>query len=77
VIAARRFVDARSADISVGLGRQSGHRMTVVESTAAALRTLRSDLIDPILAVHHGASSSAPATAQSSSFAGWSTRGAA
>jgi hypothetical protein len=35
----------------------------------ARLRTLRSDLIDPILAVHHGRLVSAPATALLSSFA--------
>jgi adenylate cyclase len=35
----------------------------------ARLRALRSDLIDPTIAVHHGASSSAPGTARSSSSA--------
>jgi class 3 adenylate cyclase len=35
----------------------------------ARLRTLRSDLIDPILAVYHGRVVSAPATVQSWSFA--------
>jgi adenylate cyclase len=40
----------------------------------ARLRSLRSDLIDPTIAVHHGASSSARATAASSSSAVSSTR---
>jgi adenylate cyclase len=39
------------------------------DRTLSRLRGLRSDLIDPAIAAHHDASSSAPATARSSSSA--------
>ena len=39
----------------------------------ARLRTLRSDLVDPIISVTAAASSSAPAMARSSNSAAWST----
>jgi adenylate cyclase len=39
----------------------------------ARLRALRSDVIDPTIAVHHGRSLSAPTTAESSSSSGSST----
>jgi hypothetical protein len=47
------------------------------DRTLARLRTLRSDLIDPIIPCTMDASSSAPATVRSSSSAAWSTRCAA
>jgi adenylate cyclase len=43
----------------------------------ARLRTLRSDLIDPTIAVHHGALLSAPEMTASLSFTAWWTRCAA
>ena len=42
------------------------------DRTLARLRALRSDLIDPTIALHPAASSSAPQIAASSSFAAWS-----
>jgi class 3 adenylate cyclase len=44
------------------------------DRTLARLRAVRSDLIDPTIAVHHAGSSSAPAMAQLSSFGVSSTR---
>jgi class 3 adenylate cyclase len=46
----------------VGYSRLAG---SDEERTLARLRALRSDLIDPTIAVHHGRSSSAPATGAS------------
>jgi class 3 adenylate cyclase len=43
------------------------------DRTLARLRTLRSDLIDPIISVHHGRVVKRPATARSLSSAAWST----
>jgi class 3 adenylate cyclase len=43
------------------------------DRTLARLRALRSDLIDPTIALHHGRLSSGPVTAFSSSFAASST----
>ena len=40
---------------------------------AARLRTLRSDLIDPIISVHHGRVVKRTGTARSSNSAAWST----
>ena len=42
------------------------------ERTLARLRALRSDLIDPTIALHHGRVLSGRAMASSSSFAAWS-----
>jgi adenylate cyclase len=43
------------------------------DRTLARLRTLRSDLVDPIISVNRDVSSNALATARSSSSAAWST----
>ena len=47
------------------------------DRTLSRLRGLRSDLIDPAIAAHTGAPSSAPGTAASSSFAAWLMQSAA
>ena len=61
----RKLAAILVADI-VGYSRLAG---ADEDRILARLRTLRSDLIDPILAVHHGRLVSAPATALLSSFA--------
>ena len=43
------------------------------DRTLARLRTLRSDLIDPIISVHHGRVVKRTGAARSSSSAAWST----
>ena len=69
----RKLAAILVADV-VGYSRLAG---ADEDRTLARLRALRSDLIDPTIAGTTAASSSAPATAASSSFAAWSTRCAA
>jgi adenylate cyclase len=47
------------------------------DRTLSRLRGLRSDLIDPAIAAHHGRVVKLPATGSSSNFAAWSTQSAA
>jgi adenylate cyclase len=61
----RKLAAILVADV-VGYSRLAG---VDEDRILARLRALRSDLIDPTIAVHHGPSSSALATARSLSFA--------
>ena len=69
----RKIAAILVADV-VGYSRLAG---ADEDRTLSRLRGLRSDLIDPATAAHHGRVVSAPATALLSSFAVWSTRCAA
>jgi len=71
----RKIAAILVADV-VGYSRLAG---ADEDRTLARLRALRSDLIDPTIAVHHRrvvkrTGESAPGTAFLSSFAAWSTR---
>ena len=61
----RKIAAILAADV-VGFSKLAG---ADEERTLARLRSLRSDLIDPTIAVHHGRESNARATVCWSSFA--------
>ena len=65
----RKIAAILVADV-VGYSRLAG---VDEDRTLSRLRGLRSDLIDPAIDAHQGASLSAPVTARSSSSAAWST----
>jgi hypothetical protein len=65
----RKFAPILVADV-VGYGRLAG----ADEDRTVASRGLRSDLIDPAIAAHHGYIIGVPATARSSSSAAWGRR---